>query len=97
MKQAVMKYFRQTLCILALILCFNQPASATGETNYFDCTVFLYGFDSAVENITASSSAIQIQAGRHPNPGGGRQRRYLGDSKLWRDRRFHLLPGNRPL
>ena len=57
MKQAVMKYFRQTLCILALILCFNQPASATGETNYFDCTVFLYGFDSAVENITASSSA----------------------------------------
>lgn len=63
MKQAVMKYFRQTLCILALILCFNQPASATGETNYFDCTVFLYGFDSAVENITASCSAIQIQAG----------------------------------
>ena len=63
MKQAVMKYFRQTLCILALILCFNQPASATGETNYFDCTVFLYGFDSAVENITSSSSAIQIQAG----------------------------------
>ena len=63
MKQAVMKYFRQTLCILALILCFNQPASATGETNYFDCTVFLYGFDSAVENITANCSAIQIQAG----------------------------------
>ena len=63
MKQAVMKYFRQTLCILALILCFNQPASATGDTNYFDCTVFLYGFDSAVENITSSSSAIQIQAG----------------------------------
>lgn len=62
MKRA-MKYFGHFLCTLALIVCFAQPVSAADETNYFDCTVFLYGFDSAVENITASSSAIQIQAG----------------------------------
>ena len=62
MKQA-MKYFRHILCTLALILCFTQPISAVEETNYYDCTVFLYGFDSAVENITASCSAIQVQAG----------------------------------
>ena len=58
-----MKYFGHFLCTLALIVCFAQPVSAADETNYFDCTVFLYGFDAAVENITASSSAIQIQAG----------------------------------
>ena len=62
MKRA-MKYFGHFLCTLALIVCFAQPVSAADETNYFDCTVFLYGFDSAVENITASSSAIQVKAG----------------------------------
>ena len=62
MKRAI-KYCRHVFCTLALIVCFAQPVSAADETNYFDCTVFLYGFDSAVENITASSSAIQIQAG----------------------------------
>ena len=58
-----MKYFGHVLCTLALIVCFAQPASAADETNYFDCTVFLDGFDSAVENITASCCAIQVQAG----------------------------------
>ena len=58
-----MKYFGHVLCTLALIVCFAQPVSAADETNYFDCTVFLYGFDSAVENITASCCAIQVQAG----------------------------------
>ena len=58
-----MKYFGHFLCTLALIVCFSQPAFASDETNYFDCTVFLYGFDDALENITASSSAIQVQAG----------------------------------
>ena len=63
MKQAVMKYFRQTLCILALILCFNQPASATGETNYFDCTVFLYGFDSAVKTSPQAAAPSKSRRG----------------------------------
>ena len=58
-----MKYFGHLLCTLALIVCFSQTAFAADETNYFDCTVFLYGFDAALENITASSSAIQLQAG----------------------------------
>lgn len=62
MKRA-MKYCWHILCTLALMLCFTQPATAADETNYFDCTVFLYGFDSAVENITASCCAIQVQAG----------------------------------
>ena len=62
MKRA-MKYCRHILCTLALMLCFTQSAAAADETNYFDCTVFLYGFDSAVENITASCCAIQVQAG----------------------------------
>ena len=61
--ERAMKYFGHFLCTLALIVCFAQPVSAADETNYFDCTVFLYGFDSAVENITASSSAIQVKAG----------------------------------
>ena len=50
MKRAI-KYCRHVFCTLALIVCFAQPVSAADETNYFDCTVFLYGFDSAVENI----------------------------------------------
>ena len=62
MKRA-MKYCRHILCTLALMLYFTQPAAAADETNYFDCMVFLYGFDSAVENITASCCAIQVQAG----------------------------------
>ena len=48
MKRAI-KYCRHVFCTLALIVCFAQPVSAADETNYFDCTVFLYGFDSAVE------------------------------------------------
>ena len=62
MKRAI-RHVGHLLCTLALLFCFALPAAASDETSYFDCTLFLYGIDAAAENITASSCAIQVQAG----------------------------------
>ena len=58
-----MKYFGHFLCTLALIVCFAQPVSAADETNYFDCTVFLYGFDAAVETSPQAAAPSKSRRG----------------------------------
>lgn len=58
----VKKRFGSMICVLALLFCMTPAALAAEDTSYYDCVLFLYGFNNVPEVVT-QCAAIQVQAG----------------------------------
>lgn len=56
------KWFGSIVCVLALLFCMSPAVIAAEDVKYYDCVLFLYGFNNVPEAVT-QCSAVQVQAG----------------------------------
>lgn len=59
------KWFGGILCVLALLFSVNLTSFAAADAPYYDCVLFLYGFDDS--KAVTRQCAIQVRAGDGSN------------------------------